>query len=92
MIYCLTYSAIWIRNHYAGALWCVEAGNRLHIIHHCGLGVFEVPMTGLTDQAALSLKDRGVSTVSVNQEWLRIIPTSSADLDYPYDDYCDGDY
>ena len=91
MIYCLTYSAIWIRNHYAGALWCVEAGNRLHIIHHCGLGVFEVPMTGLTDQAALSLKDRGVSTVSVNQEWQRIMHTYSDDVSYPYDWYFGGD-
>ena len=46
--------------------------------------VFEVPLTGLTDHTAMSLRDRGVSVVSVNQEWQRLIPTSSVNLDYPY--------
>ena len=35
---------------------------------------FETPLTELTDQAALSLNERGVSVVSVNQEWQRLIP------------------
>ena len=52
---------------------------------------FETPLTGLTDQAALSLNERGVSVVSVNQEWQRIMPTYSDDVSYPYDWYYDED-
>ena len=44
---------------------------------------FETPLTELTDQAALSLNERGVSVVSVNQEWLRIMPTYAGHLSYP---------
>ena len=53
--------------------------------------VFEVPLTGLTNQAALSLKDHGVSATSINQEWQHMLATSSDDVRYPYDWYYDED-
>ena len=50
--------------------------------------VFDVPLGGFSEQTALSLKDRGVSVVSIDQDWLRITPTSDKNniaQRYPYE-------
>ena len=68
---------IWKQAAYHTSLWSGRA--------------FEAPLTGLTDQAALSLNERGISVVSVNQEWLRIMPTYAGHLSYTYDECYGGD-
>ena len=73
---CSMVCKIWKQAAYHISLWSGQA--------------FETPLTGLTDQAALSLNERGKSVVSVNQEWLRIMPTYAGHLSYPYDE-CYGD-
>lgn len=46
--------------------------------------LLELPVTGLSQLAGLSLKDRSVSAVSIKQDWLRLVPTTWGSK-YPYD-------
>ena len=52
---------------------CMVCRSWKQVAYHTSLWsgrVLEVLLTGFTDQAAFSLKERGVSAVSFNQEWL----------------------